>query len=234
MIGCGHLKNERNEMRILFAEDEADLNTIVTRKLTQSGFSVDSCFDGKEAMEYLDMMDYDAVVLDIMMPRADGYQVLKFIKDSGKNVPVLFLTAKDAVSERVRGLDSGAHDYLVKPFSLEELVARVRAMIRTNHGASASVLEYKDLLVDLSAHTVNRAGRFIALSAKEFQLLEYLLLNKGKVLSKEQIENHIWNFDYEGGTNVVEVYISYLRKKIDGDFDEKLICTVRGAGYVIR
>ena len=147
---------------------------------------------------------------------------------------MLFLTAKDAVSERVKGLDSGAHDYLVKPFSLEELVARVRAMIRSVHGVAENVLTVGDLSIDLAAHVVTRAGKYIGLSAKEFQLLEYMMMNHGYVLSKEQIEDHIWNFDYEGGTNVVEVYISYLRKKIDDGFETKLIHTVRGAGYVVR
>ena len=178
--------------------------------------------------------DYDAVILDIMMPKADGFAVLSYIRKSGKTTPVLFLTAKDAVSDRVKGLDSGANDYLVKPFSLEELSARIRAMTRTSFGTSSSVITVADLELDTAGKTVKRGGREITLSAKEYSLLEYLMLNRGKILSRDKIEDHIWNFDYEGGTNVVDVYISYLRKKIDDGFDKKLIHTVRGRGYVIR
>src|SRR5699024_9316770 len=141
---------------------------------------------------------------------------------------------KDAVSDRVKGLDSGANDYLVKPFSLEELSARIRAMTRTSFGTSSSVITVADLELDTAGKTVKRGGREITLSAKEYSLLEYLMLNRGKILSRDKIEDHIWNFDYEGGTNVVDVYISYLRKKIDDGFDKKLIHTVRGRGYVIR
>ncbi|HIT58609.1 MAG TPA: response regulator transcription factor [Candidatus Faeciplasma pullistercoris] len=221
-------------MRILLAEDEKDLNSIVSKKLSSEGYSVDSCYDGQAAIDILSYTDYDAVILDIMMPKADGFAVLSYIRKSGKTTPVLFLTAKDAVSDRVKGLDSGANDYLVKPFSLEELSARIRAMTRTSFGTSSSVITVADLELDTAGKTVKRGGREITLSAKEYSLLEYLMLNRGKILSRDKIEDHIWNFDYEGGTNVVDVYISYLRKKIDDGFDKKLIHTVRGRGYVIR
>lgn len=221
-------------MRILLAEDEKDLNSIVSKKLSSEGYSVDSCYDGQAAIDILSYTDYDAVILDIMMPKADGFAVLSYIRKSGKTTPVLFLTAKDAVSDRVKGLDSGANDYLVKPFSLEELSARIRAMTRTSFGANRSVITVADLELDTAGKTVKRGGREITLSAKEYSLLEYLMLNRGKILSRDKIEDHIWNFDYEGGTNVVDVYISYLRKKIDDGFDKKLIHTVRGRGYVIR
>ncbi len=221
-------------MRILLAEDERDLNSIIAQKLTADGYSVDCCYDGEEAMEILSYTEYDAIILDIMMPKADGFTVLRKLRDGGKTTPVLFLTARDAVSDRVRGLDSGANDYLVKPFSFEELTARLRVMTRTSFGAASSVLRVGDLTMDCAAHVVQRGGRTITLSAKEYALLEYLMHNKGVVLSREKIENHIWNFDYEGGTNVVDVYISYLRKKIDGGEAQKLIHTVRGRGYVLR
>ncbi|MCD8084860.1 MAG: response regulator transcription factor [Clostridiales bacterium] len=221
-------------MRILLAEDERDLNSIIAQKLTADGYSVDCCYDGEEAMEILSYTEYDAIILDIMMPRADGFTVLRKLRDGGKTTPVLFLTARDAVSDRVRGLDSGANDYLVKPFSFEELTARLRVMTRTSFGAASSVLRVGDLTMDCAAHVVQRGSRTITLSAKEYALLEYLMHNKGVVLSREKIENHIWNFDYEGGTNVVDVYISYLRKKIDGGEAQKLIHTVRGRGYVLR
>ena len=221
-------------MRILIAEDEMDLNTILTSKLTGAGYSVDSCFDGHEAILYMESADYDLVILDIMMPKADGFTVLERLRSSGKRTPVLFLTARDSVPDRVRGLDAGANDYLVKPFSLDELMARIRVLTRTSHGAALNLLSAADLTMDINSHEVRRAGVKIDLSAKEYQLLEYLLYNKGIVLSREKIENHIWNFDYEGGTNIVDVYISYLRRKIDEKHPLKLIRTVRGVGYVLR
>lgn len=221
-------------MRILFAEDERDLNDIVTQKLKAEGYSVDSCLDGREAQDCLDCGDYDGVILDIMMPGADGYQVLRSLRGAGKDTPVLFLTARDGVADRVKGLDSGANDYLVKPFSLEELMARIRAMTRRSFGQKDNVLTVDDLTLDRASHVVCRGGAEIALSAKEYALLEYMMCNQGIVLSREKIENHIWNFDYQGGTNAVDVYVSYLRKKVDGAHQRKLIHTVRGSGYVLR
>lgn len=221
-------------MRILLAEDERDLNNIITQKLTADGYSMDSCYDGKEAMDILSYTDYDAVILDIMMPKADGFEVLRFLRNAGKTTPVLFLTAKDAIADRVKGLDSGANDYLVKPFSFDELMARLRAMTRSTFGLTSSVLRVADLTLDSASHQVRRNNTEISLSAKEYQLLEYLMYNHGAVLSREKIEDHIWNYDYEGGTNVVDVYISYLRKKIDDGYANKLIHTVRGMGYVLR
>lgn len=221
-------------MRILLAEDEQDLNHLIRQKLSSEGYSVDCCFDGGEAIDILEYTDYDAVILDIMMPVADGYTVLKHLRDSGKDTPVLFLTARDSIDDRVKGLDSGADDYLVKPFSFKELLARIRVMTRSRFGNKSNVLSVADLTLDCAAHTVTRGERKIVLSAKEYALLEYMMHNRGVVLSREQIENHIWNFDYEGGTNVVDVYISYLRRKIDEGESVKLIHTVRGTGYVLR
>ena len=175
------------------------------------------------------------MILDIMMPKADGFTVLRALRGMGKTTPVLFLTAKDAVSDRVKGLDSGANDYLVKPFSFEELSARLRAMMRGSFGVTDNVLHIADLSLDCTSHRVMRGGKEITLSAKEYAMLEYFMYNQGRVLSREMIEDHVWNFDYEGGTNVVDVYISYLRKKkIDGGYDKKLIHTVRGRGFIMR
>ena len=221
-------------MRLLLAEDERDLNRLITKKLTSAGYSVDSFFDGEEAIHVLSYTDYDGVILDIMMPKADGFAVLRALRERGKTTPVLFLTARDAIADRVRGLDSSANDYLVKPFAFEELLARIRAMTRLSFGASESVLTVGDLTLNLATQEVRRGDQPITLSAKEYALLEYLMHNQGIVLSREKIENHIWNLDYEGGTNVVDVYISYLRKKIDEGRKEKLIHTVRGRGYVLR
>lgn len=221
-------------MRILLAEDERDLNNIITQKLTADGYSVDRCFDGEEAINILSYTEFDAVILDIMMPKADGFAVLRALRSAGRTTPVMFLTAKDAVADRVRGLDSGANDYLVKPFSFEELSARLRAMTRTSFGITSNVLRVADLSMDCNAHTVTRGATEIHLSAKEYAMLEYLMYNQGRVLSREMIEDHVWNFDYEGGTNVVDVYISYLRKKIDDGHGKKLIHTVRGRGFVLK
>ncbi len=221
-------------MRLLFAEDERDLNRILTKRLSEEGYSVDSCLDGAEALDYLRSADYDGVILDVMMPKVDGFSLLSQLRKEGISTPVLFLTARDSIDDRVHGLDLGASDYLVKPFSITELLARVRALVRHSSGAQSSVLTIGDLQMDLAAHTVSRAGRPVSLSAKEFALLAYFMHNQNIVLSREKIEDHVWNFDYEGGTNVVDVYVRYLRRKIDEGFDHKLLHTIRGSGYVLR
>lgn len=221
-------------MRILIAEDQKDLNRIITKRLSAEGYSVDSCFDGEEALSYIEMAEYDGIILDIMMPKRDGLSVLHSLREKGIGTPVLFLTARDTVEDRVLGLDSGADDYLVKPFAFDELIARIRAMTRKSAGNSSNIFSVADLVMDTASHTVTRGGREIALSAKEFSLLEYLLRNKGHVLSRTMIENNLWNFDYSGGTNAVDVYIRYLRKKVDDGFEPKLIHTVRGCGYVLK
>lgn len=221
-------------MRILIAEDQKDLNRIITKRLSAEGYYVDSCFDGEEALSYIEMAEYDGIILDIMMPKRDGLSVLHSLRKKGIGTPVLFLTARDAVEDRVLGLDSGADDYLVKPFAFDELIARIRAMTRKSAGNSSNIFSVADLVMDTASHTVTRGGKEIALSAKEFSLLEYLLRNKGHVLSRTMIENNLWNFDYSGGTNAVDVYIRYLRKKVDDGFEPKLIHTVRGCGYVLK
>ena len=221
-------------MRILIAEDQKDLNRIITKRLSAEGYSVDSCFDGEEALSYIEMAEYDGIILDIMMPKRDGLSVLHSLREKGIGTPVLFLTARDTVEDRVLGLDSGADDYLVKPFAFDELIARIRAMTRKSAGNSSNIFSVADLVMDTASHTVTRGGKEIALSAKEFSLLEYLLRNKGHVLSRTMIENNLWNFDYSGGTNAVDVYIRYLRKKVDDGFEPKLIHTVRGCGYVLK
>lgn len=221
-------------MRILFAEDEKSLNKIITKQLKAAGYSVDSCFDGGEAYDLITMTDYDAAIFDVMMPVMNGFDLVKKIRAKGIGVPVLFLTARDSIEDRVTGLDIGADDYLVKPFSFDELSARLRVMTRKKYGKKTGVITIDDLSIDTASMHVERAGKNISLSAKEYELLRYLAMNKGVVLSRGKIEDHIWNYDYEGGTNVVDVYIRYLRKKIDDGFDKKLIHTVRGAGYVIK
>ena len=221
-------------MRILIAEDERDLNQLLQKKLTFEGYSVDACFDGIEALEYLEVTEYDGVILDIMMPGKDGLQVLQEMRQKGIESPVMFLTARDSVEDRVKGLDTGAMDYMVKPFSFQELMARVRAMTRKHYRTTSNELQVGDLTMDIASQEVRRGDRRIDLSAREYTLLKYLMINKNVVLSRDMIENHVWNYDYEGGTNVVDVYIRYLRRKIDEGEEKKLIQTVRGRGYVIR
>lgn len=221
-------------MRLLLAEDEQDLNRIITKKLVLAGYTVDSCHDGEEALLYLSSAEYDGAILDVMMPKRDGFSVLRQMRAQGIHTPVLFLTARDAVEDRVAGLDLGANDYLVKPFAFAELMARIRAMTRVTGRQMGNILTVADLTLDVSSHRVVRAGKEITLSAKEYAMLEYLMRNENIVLSRDKIEDNIWNFDYEGGTNVVDVYISYLRRKIDDGHEVKLIHTVRGRGYVLR
>ena len=221
-------------MRILVVEDERDLNRILTKTLSAEGCSVDACFDGLEALDYLSGASYDVIVLDRMMPRMDGMELLSRLRAQGDETPVIFLTAKDAVSERVRGLDAGADDYLVKPFSFDELMARIRVVTRKHSGSTTNLFTVGDLTVDTGAHTVRRGEKNINLSTKEFALLEYMIRNKGVVLSRDSIENNRWNYDYSGGSNVVDVYISYLRRKIDSGWPRKLIHTVWGVGWVLR
>lgn len=221
-------------MRLLVAEDERDLNRIIVRKLKSDGYSVDACFDGEEVLDHLLCGEYDGIVLDIMMPKKNGLDVLREMRAAGNRTPVLLLTAKDSVEDRVRGLDCGADDYLIKPFAFDELTARIRVMTRKLTGHKTNRFTIADLTVDCDSHTVFRGETPINLSAKEFAILEYMIRNQGIVLSRDKMEQHIWNYDYEGGSNVIDVYIRYLRKKIDDGFEPKLIQTVRGAGYVLR
>ena len=221
-------------MRILVVEDTKDMNLLIVKTLKKAGYSVDGCFDGEEAKLHLLGAEYDAILLDIMMPKLDGYGLLKAIREKGMDTPVLFLTAKDAVADRVKGLDLGADDYLVKPFDFEELLARIRAMTRKRSGSRSNIFTYADLVVDTQKRTVYRDSKEISLIPKEFTILEHLIRNQGNVISREQLENRIWNYEYSGSSNNIDVYMSRLRKKIDGDFSIKLIHTIRGVGWVLR
>ena len=221
-------------MRILVAEDERDLNEILCKKLRSEDYCVDGCFDGEEALDYLASVEYDAVILDIMMPKRSGLQVVEQLRRQGDHTPVLFLTARDSIDDRVTGLDAGADDYLVKPFAFDELLARLRVMTRKRGGERSNLFTIDDLTLDIRSKRVERGGVELKLSAKEYALLEYLIRNKGVVLSRIQIEENIWGFDYEGSSNIVDVYIRYLRRKIDKDHPVKLIHTIRGSGYVLK
>ena len=221
--------------KILVCEDEAAIRDFVVINLTRAGYDVVEADCGEAALQKYEENngDFDVAILDVMMPKKDGFAVIKEMRSRGISTPVLFLTARDSIEDRVTGLDLGANDYLVKPFSFDELMARVRAMTRIKYGVSENVLSVDGLSLNCSTHEVTRDGKSITLSAKEYSMLEFMMRNVGIVLSREKLENHVWNYDYEGGTNLVDVYVSYLRKKVDGEFDKKLIKTVRGFGYVI-
>lgn len=221
-------------MRILIVEDEQDLQNVIAKRLEAEYYSVDACSDGREALDYIRMASYDAIILDIMLPGMNGLDLLKLLRTEHNKTPVLLLTAKDSIEDRVIGLDTGADDYLIKPFAFDELLARLRVLTRRQTGGISNVFELGDLVVDCNRHQVKRADQSIELSSKEFAILEYMIRNQGIVLSRENIEEHVWNYDYEGGSNIVDVYIRYLRRKIDKDFETKLIHTIRGTGYVLR
>jgi len=218
-------------MRILIVEDEAGVAGFVEQGLTEAGYAVDVARDGSEGLEYALAFEYDVMVLDIMLPKMNGLDLLHEIRDKRVKVPVLLLTARDGVDDRVKGLDVGADDYLVKPFAFPELLARIRALLRRPPLQSGNLLSMNDLEMDVTRREVRRAGKKIELSPREFSLLELLLRHPNQVLTRTQIVEHVWNFDFYGDTNVVDVYIGYLRRKIDSGFVPPLIQTVRGVGY---
>lgn len=221
-------------MRILVVEDEKDLNEIITKRLQKEKYTVDSCYNGRDALDYLFAAHYDVVLLDVMLPEMNGLEVVRKMREQQDLTKVLLLTAKDSIEDRVKGLDCGADDYLIKPFAFEELLARIRVMTRRMTNSATNLYQVANLSVDTEKHLVKRGEEVISLSSKEFSLLEYMIRNQGVVLSRAKIEQSLWNFDYEGGSNVIDVYIRYLRKKIDQGYEPKLIHTVRGAGYVLR
>lgn len=221
-------------MRILIVEDEKNLNRIIKKQLESAGYSVDACIDGLEAKDYMEMTEYDVIILDIMLPGMDGLQLLKWARQNELQSQIIMLTARDSIEDRVNGLDMGADDYLTKPFAFEELMARIRMLLRKKSGNKTNVYKAGDLELNVNTMKVIRGGKDIVLTAREFAVLRYLMANKGIVLSREKIEEHLFDYDYEGASNVVDVYIRYLRKKIDEGQDSKLIHTVRGSGYVLK
>ena len=221
-------------MRLLVVEDEKDLNSIIVKNLEAEGYIVDSCYDGEDAVVYMTTIDYDAVILDVMIPKMSGFEVLKKVREMKIETPVLFLTARDHVDDIVFGLNIGADDYMVKPFSFDELMARLRVIVRRKPEVRENIYTCGDLILNVNTRQVTRQDREISLSPKEYAILECLIRNKNIVLTRAQIESNIWDMDYSGESNVIDVYIRYLRKKIDDDFDEKLIQTVRGVGYMLK
>jgi two-component system, OmpR family, copper resistance phosphate regulon response regulator CusR len=221
-------------MRILLIEDNRQLSHSLKLSLEEGGYAVDAAFDGEDGQYLAELTPYDAIILDIMLPKKDGLSVCHELRDKRINTPILMLTARDTVDDRVRGLDSGADDYLVKPFALNELRARLRALLRRDAPDKANVLVVDDLSLDPVTHRVTRAGRAIELTAKEYALLEYFMRNPDRMITREMAESHVWSYDYEGVSNVIDVYVRRLRRKIDDPFSAKLIETVRGAGYRLR
>jgi len=220
-------------MRLLIAEDDVKLAGALARGLRAEGYAVDVAATGEEALFHAHVNEYDAIVLDVMLPGVDGIDVCRTLREQGQWVPVLMLTARDGVRDRIRGLDSGADDYLVKPFDYSELVARLRALIRRGGRERPTVLRVDDVVVDPAAHTVQRAGRPVPVTAREFALLEYLTRNAGRVVRRSELLDHVWDANYEGSGNVVDVYVGYLRRKLEDPFGRPLIRTIRGAGFVV-
>lgn len=219
-------------MRILVVEDERKISTYLKRGLEEQGYAVDAVFSGREALEWAEATSYDLIILDILLPEMDGLTVCRELRSRDNRTPILMLTARDTVDDRVNGLDSGADDYLVKPFAFKELLARLRAMSRRNVDMpKTSVLQLADLTLDTLTRRVKRGGKIIEVTSKEYSVLECLLREPERVLTRTQIAEHVWNYDVYNQSNVVDVYIRNLRRKVDDGFEIKLIHTVRGAGY---
>jgi heavy metal response regulator len=221
-------------MRILVIEDEKKVATFIKKGLVEEHYAVDTAFDGEEGLYLAEVNEYDLIVLDLMIPKIDGFGVLKKIRERKDNVPILVLTAKDSVEDTVRGLDAGCDDYLTKPFAFAELLARIRALLRRDKKEKESVLRIADLSLSIVTHKVMRQGKEIELTSKEYALLEYFMRNPEKVLTRTMISEHVWDYHFDSNTNVIDVYVNYLRKKIDKDFDPKLIHTIRGIGYMMK
>lgn len=221
-------------MKILIVEDEKKVASFVKKGLQEEGLSVDMAHDGETGLSLAADNGYDLIILDIYLPMLDGLSVLRGLRERKVRTPVLLLTVRATIEDKVLGLDSGADDYLTKPFAFDELVARVRALLRRGRDAETGVLRVDDLVLDPVRHTVTRGTRRIELTLREFSLLQYLMRNAGRVVTRAMIVDRVWNYDFDSGTNVVDVYVNYLRKKIDNGFDRKLIHTVRGVGYVMK
>nr|BBH86192.1 DNA-binding response regulator [Thermosporothrix sp. COM3] len=221
-------------MRILLVEDNYQLHQLLKKSLQNEGYAVDDAFDGLAGLEYAEIGPYDAIILDILLPNKDGLSICRTLRSQGKRTPILMLTARDAVSDRVKGLDSGADDYLVKPFDMSELLARLRALLRRDAPDKSGVLRVGDLIADPATHYVERAGCPIVLSTRGFSLLEYFMRHPNQVLTREMVSEHLWSYDVIGTLNAVDVAVRRLRRQIDEPFTFKMLETVRGAGYRLR
>lgn len=221
-------------MKILVVEDEKKVASFIKKGLEEEYYSVDLAYDGKEGLKLALNEEYDLMIFDIMIPLRDGIALLKDIRSEKINTPVLLLTAKDTVKDKVEGLDSGADDYLTKPFAFEELLARIRALLRRSEGSKSLSLNAGDLVLDTQSHKVTRSGVEITLTPKEYSILEYLLRNKNRVISRTLLSEHVYDYHFDSDTNIIDVYINKLRNKIDKQFDNALLHTIRGVGYIIK
>ena len=221
-------------MKILVVEDERDLNRIITKHLKKNNYSVDRCFDGQEALDFISYSEYDLIITDIMMPNVDGYEFIDKLRANKNNTPVIMLTAKDTLEDKIVGLDSGADDYIVKPFEFDELLARIRVLMRRNYGLATNIIKIEEVTLDLAKKQVTKSGEIIDLTGKEYEVLEYLMKNKGSILSRDQILNHVWDYEYEGASNIVDVIIKNIRKKLDRGEGNTIIYTKRGLGYFVK
>lgn len=221
-------------MRILIIEDDKSMQKLLSKRLSEESYTVDSCYDGSEGLEYAQVYEYDCILLDLMIPKIRGIEVLSKLRQSGNKAYILIITAMSSVDDRIRGLDAGADDYLIKPFSLDELLARIRALIRRQNENRNQFITLEDLSIDTTSHIVKRSDKNIELTLKEYALLEYLMRNQGVILTRTQINEHVWDCNYYTESNIVDVYIRYLRNKVDKGFQKKLIHTIRGFGYVMR
>lgn len=221
-------------MKILIVEGEKRLNNVINKYLKNEGYGVDSAFDGEEALDYLEVSSYDAIITDMRISKINGYQLVKNMRDNNINTPVLMLSARDSLEDKVRSLNIGADDVIIKPFEFEELIARIRAIVRRQYGNTSNKLSVKNISLDMSEKSVKKGNKAIELTGKEYEVFEYLMQNKGKVISKERILEHLWGFDYLGGSNIVEVLVKNIRKKISPNDSTSIIQTKRGLGYVIR
>ena len=221
-------------MRILLVEDEEKIANFIGRGLKEEYYIVDVAYDGEKGLFLAEINVYDLIILDIMLPIKDGLSICKELRSKKIDTPILMLTARDRVEDKVLGLDLGADDYLAKPFAFEELLARVRALLRRKEGDKSTLLKIADLELDQLTHKVRRAGKEISLTSKEYALLEYLMLNANQVVTRTMISEHVWNEDFDSFTNVIDVYIKYLRNKIHKDFRKQLIYTMRGTGYILK
>ncbi|WP_127148100.1 response regulator transcription factor [Veillonella sp. VA139] len=221
-------------MKVLLVEDEEMLNHIIAKRLKVESMTVDQCYNGEDGLDYISTSSYDVIIMDIMMPKMDGHEVVQQMREEGNKTPVLFLTAKDSLEDKVSGLNLGADDYLVKPFEFDELIARIYALARRGRNQAVEDIVAGPLRLNQKSRSVYLHGKPITLTAKEFDLLFYLASNQNIVLSRQQILDHVWEYDYESYSNLIDVYIKDLRKKVDIDETQKLIQTVRGVGYVFR
>jgi len=221
-------------MRILIVEDEKKVAGFIKKGLEEETYAVDVAYDGEEGYHLAEMNQYDMIILDLMLPKMDGLEVLSRLRDKKVGTPILLLTAKDEVEDKVEGLNKGADDYLTKPFAFSELLARIRSLLRRGQPETQTELKVGDLILNIVSHKVNRSGEEIELTGKEYSLLEYFMRNEGKVLTRTMIAEHVWDYNFDTFTNVIDVYVNHLRKKIDKKYPAKLLHTLRGVGYVMR